>query len=56
MLLFKVDKTFTGKSIPDKGYNPNKVRYVVNKDGKGRWIRPPQVKRLPYDYDEDVIY
>ncbi len=56
MLLFKVDKTFTGKSIPDKGYKPEKLRYVVDKTGKGRWIGTKKSERYSYDYDEDIIY
>jgi hypothetical protein len=52
MAFFKADHTFSeikeleAKSAP-------KLRYVIE-NGKGRWIRPEDHDRLPYDYDEDI--
>lgn len=54
MSFFKADKKFTDESIPEQGYGITKPRYVIDKEGKGRWIKP--IPPMPTDYDEDVIY
>lgn len=57
MRFFKSFKITEDENVPEQGYNSSKLRYVINKDGVGRWIRP--IKPLPpmsIDFEEDVIY
>ena len=48
MSFFKSGRKLVDEDIP----KPEKLRYVIDKDGKGRWIRPNPP--MPIDYDEDI--
>ena len=54
MTFFKVDiKTIKEEARLDP-YKLTKPKYVIDKKGKGYWIRP--VKPMSTDYDEDVLW
>ena len=55
MSFFKTDKSFIDKDTSDQEDNPVKLRYVVEKDGNGYWLRPESLL-LATDYDEDVLW
>ena len=57
MCFFKSFKPSSDESIPEQDKRSNKLRYVIDKANKGRWIKPKFIlKRLAYDFEDDIIY
>lgn len=54
MSFFKLDHSSVNNDISRPIPEPEKLRYVIDSDGKGRWIRPEPP--MPIDYDEDIDY
>jgi len=52
MSFFKVDTEFKDPDPNIKESDPYKLRYVINSNGKGKWI--PPLFSLSTDYDEDI--
>ena len=58
MAFFKSDTSLCNEDDSDSKTASKKLRYVINKDGTGRWIRPVKAESLglSVDYDEDVPF
>lgn len=54
MLFFKSFKPTSDENVPSQNYRTDKLRYVRDKNGTGRWVRP--TPQFSTDYCEDVIY
>ncbi len=53
MGFFKVNHQITNLEPESEEYS-DRLRYVVDDEGKGRWIRP--LPAYATDYDEDIDY
>lgn len=54
MSFFKVNRSVDNPDISRPVERPEKVKYIIDKDGKGHWIKPKPP--MANDYDEDIIY
>ena len=58
MSFFKADRSLSDDDIIKAIKSSNKLRYVVDKNGKGHWIRPvpKPIDRYAIDYCKDVPF
>jgi hypothetical protein len=51
---FKVNRSSCNKNITRDIEPPEKLKYVVDENGKGYWVKPKPP--MPIDYEEDIYY
>ena len=54
MAFFKADPSLVVEDTPEPFPKFTKLRYVIDDNGKGFWVRP--VELYSTDYDEDIDY